>query len=114
MDELANRRVAPTPSVPPKVKGTRPPNEIDFWRGFALIAIFINHVPGIFYEKFTHRNFGFSDSAELFVLLAGWSLHRSLQLGAVCGSLSTRAAGGTAAQATLAEAIPYLTEVDHA
>ncbi|MDP2355285.1 MAG: OpgC domain-containing protein [Beijerinckiaceae bacterium] len=74
MDELANRRVAPTPSVPPKVKGTRPPNEIDFWRGYALIAIFINHVPGIFYEQFTHRNFGFSDSAELFVLLAGWSL----------------------------------------
>lgn len=74
MDELAKRRIAPTPSVPPKVKGTRPPNEIDFWRGFALIAIFINHVPGIFFERFTHRNFGFSDSAELFVLLAGWSL----------------------------------------
>ena len=74
MDELANRRVAPTPSLPPKVKGTRPPNEIDFWRGYALIAIFINHIPGIFFERFTHRNFGFSDSAELFVLLAGWSL----------------------------------------
>ena len=74
MDELANKRVAPTPSVPPKVKGTRAPNEIDFWRGYALIAIFINHVPGIFYEQFTHKNFGFSDSAELFVLLAGWSL----------------------------------------
>lgn len=74
MDELANRRVAPTPSVPPKVKGTRAPNEIDFWRGFALVAIFINHVPGIYFERFTHRNFGFSDSAELFVLLAGWSL----------------------------------------
>ncbi|MBX9758846.1 MAG: OpgC domain-containing protein [Beijerinckiaceae bacterium] len=74
MDELAKRRTAPTPSVPPKVRGTRPPNEIDFWRGFALIAIFINHVPGIFFERFTHRNFGFSDSAELFVLLAGWSL----------------------------------------
>jgi hypothetical protein len=74
MDELANRRVAPTPSVPPKVKGTRPPNEIDFWRGYALIAIFINHVPGIYFEQFTHRNYGFSDSAELFVLLAGWSL----------------------------------------
>ena len=76
MDELANRRIAPTPSVPPKVKGTRPPNEIDFWRGFALIAIFINHVPGIFFERFTHRNFGFSDSAELFVLLAGLVLAR--------------------------------------
>lgn len=74
MDELATRRVAPTPSVPPKVKGTRPPNEIDFWRGFALVAIFVNHIPGIYFERFTHRNFGFSDSAELFVLLAGWSL----------------------------------------
>ena len=74
MDELAKRRVAPTPSVPPKVRGTRPPNEIDFWRGYALIAIFINHIPGIYFEQLTHRNFGFSDSAELFVLLAGWSL----------------------------------------
>lgn len=74
MDDLAKTKVAPTPSVPPKVRGTRPPNEIDFWRGFALIAIFINHIPGIFFERFTHRNFGFSDSAELFVLLAGWSL----------------------------------------
>ena len=62
------------PSVPPKVKGTRPPNEIDFWRGFALVTIFVNHIPGIYFETFTYRNFGFSDSAELFVLLAGWSL----------------------------------------
>jgi hypothetical protein len=52
----------------------RPPNEIDFWRGFALVTIFINHVPGLFYERFTHRNFSLSDSAELFVFLAGWSL----------------------------------------
>lgn len=74
MDELARRPVAPMPSVPPKVKGTRPPNEIDFWRGFALVTIFVNHIPGIYFETFTYRNFGFSDSAELFVLLAGWSL----------------------------------------
>lgn len=52
----------------------REPNAIDFWRGFALVSIFINHIPGIWFEKLTHRNFGFSDSAELFVLLAGWSL----------------------------------------
>lgn len=52
----------------------RRPNEIDFWRGFALVTIFINHVPGLFYERFTHRNFSLSDSAELFVFLAGWSL----------------------------------------
>jgi hypothetical protein len=52
----------------------REANAVDFWRGFALVTIFINHVPEIFYERFTHRNFSISDSAELFVFLAGWSL----------------------------------------
>ena len=52
----------------------RQPNEIDFWRGFALVTIFINHVPGLVYERLTHRNVSVSDSAELFVFLAGWSL----------------------------------------
>ena len=37
--------------------------------------------------------------------LHGWSLEQSLQLAVACGSLSTRAAGGTAAQPTLAEAL---------
>ncbi|MCB1549783.1 MAG: OpgC domain-containing protein [Hyphomicrobiaceae bacterium] len=49
-------------------------NAVDFWRGFALITIFINHVPGIYFERFTHRNVSLSDSAELFVFLAGWAL----------------------------------------
>jgi hypothetical protein len=52
----------------------RPANAVDFWRGFALITIFINHIPGIYYERFTHKNISLSDSAELFVFLAGWSL----------------------------------------
>jgi hypothetical protein len=52
----------------------RPVNAVDFWRGFALVTIFINHIPGLFYEKFTYRNVSLSDSAELFVFLAGWSL----------------------------------------
>jgi len=52
----------------------RTDNSVDFWRGLALIVIFINHVPGIVYERFTQRNYGLSDSAELFVFLAGWSL----------------------------------------
>ena len=52
----------------------RAPNEIDFWRGFALLTIFVNHVPGIFYERFTTRNFMLADSAEMFVFLAGCSL----------------------------------------
>ena len=52
----------------------RGPNEIDFWRGFALLTIFINHVPGIIFERFTSRNFMLGDSAEMFVFLAGFSL----------------------------------------
>ena len=53
---------------------TRQANAIDFWRGFALVSIFVNHIPGIYYERLTHRNLSISDSAELFVFLAGWSL----------------------------------------
>jgi len=52
----------------------RQANAVDFWRGFALVTIFINHVPGIFYARFTHANYSISDSADLFVFLAGWSV----------------------------------------
>lgn len=52
----------------------REPNGVDFWRGFALVTIFVNHIPGLFYERFTHRNISISDSADLFVFLAGWGL----------------------------------------
>jgi hypothetical protein len=47
---------------------------IDFWRGFALISIFINHSPENLLNLVTHRNFGFSDAAELFVFLSGVSV----------------------------------------
>lgn len=46
-------------------------NSIDMLRGFALLSIFVNHIPKNVLEPFTHKNFGLSDSAELFVLLAG-------------------------------------------
>jgi hypothetical protein len=46
---------------------------IDFFRGLALISIFVNHIPGNFFSNFTHRNVGLSDAAEIFVLLAGVS-----------------------------------------
>lgn len=52
----------------------RQPNAVDFWRGFALITIFIDHIPGNFYAKYTLGNFSISDAADLFVFLAGWSL----------------------------------------
>ena len=44
---------------------------LDMFRGLALVMIFINHVPGTFYETLTNRNFGFSDAAEAFVFMSG-------------------------------------------
>src|SRR5688500_15155861 len=44
---------------------------LDMFRGLALVMIFINHVPGNFYEAYTSRNFGFSDAAEAFVFMSG-------------------------------------------
>jgi sugar/nucleoside kinase (ribokinase family) len=45
------------------------------------------------------------DAGFVYGFLAGWQPERSLRLAVACGSLSTRAAGGTGAQATLAEAL---------
>jgi len=46
---------------------------IDFFRGLALLFIFVDHVPGNVLANYTLRNFGFADAAEVFVLLAGFS-----------------------------------------
>ena len=75
----------------------RRPNEIDFWRGFALVTIFINHVPGLVYERLTYRNVSLSDSAELFVFLAGWSLRFvvSIEARASVARLTARLLGRT-------------------
>lgn len=47
---------------------------IDVFRALALLTIYINHVPGTIYENFTHKNLGFSDSAEAFVLISGMAV----------------------------------------
>lgn len=46
---------------------------IDFFRGLALIFIFIDHIPDNIWASATLRNFGFADASEVFVLLAGYS-----------------------------------------
>ena len=46
---------------------------IDFFRGLALLFIFIDHVPKNGLAHLTLQNFGFADAAEVFVLLAGYS-----------------------------------------
>jgi hypothetical protein len=46
---------------------------VDVLRGLALVCIFVDHIPADLLNAFTLRNFGFSDAAELFVLLAGFA-----------------------------------------
>lgn len=46
---------------------------IDVIRGLCLLIIFINHMPGNVLAAYTPHNFGFSDAADIFVLLAGVS-----------------------------------------
>jgi hypothetical protein len=54
-------------AVPPGGRDLR----LDMFRGLALVMIYINHVPGTVFERWTSRNFGFSDAAEAFVLMSG-------------------------------------------
>ena len=56
--------------VVPQKRDTR----LDVFRALALLTIFVNHVPGQYLEHLTHKNFGFSDSAEAFVLISGMSV----------------------------------------
>ena len=51
---------------------TRDPR-IDFFRGVALLCIFVDHIPGNVLSRLTLCSWGFSDAAEVFVLLAGTS-----------------------------------------
>lgn len=46
---------------------------LDFFRGLALIFIFIDHVPGNGMAHWTMRAMGISDAAEVFVLIAGYA-----------------------------------------
>ncbi len=48
------------------------------------------------------------DAGFLYGWLKGWRLEKTLALAVACGSLSTRAAGGTSTQPTLDEAMQYL------
>jgi sugar/nucleoside kinase (ribokinase family) len=48
------------------------------------------------------------DAGFVYGYLAGWELARALRFACVCGSLSTLAAGGTAAQPTLEEALEVM------
>ncbi len=58
--------------MPPATSSKRDPR-VDVLRGFALLMIFVDHIPNNLLSLATMHNFGFSDAAEVFVLLAGFS-----------------------------------------
>jgi hypothetical protein len=62
---------------------------VDFFRGVALLFIFIDHIPGNALAWFTLHSFGFADAAEIFVGLAGYAAYlayaKSLQQGLSIG-----------------------------
>jgi hypothetical protein len=46
---------------------------LDFFRGLALIFIFVDHIPDNLVGYFTLANIVFSDAAEIFVFLSGYT-----------------------------------------
>lgn len=46
---------------------------LDFFRGVALLIIFINHIPGNELLLYTPSRFGLSDAAEIFVFMSGYA-----------------------------------------
>ncbi|PYD83096.1 OpgC domain-containing protein [Komagataeibacter oboediens] len=48
-------------------------HRIDALRGVALLMMCIDHIPQDVLNRFTMRNVGFADAAEVFVLLAGYA-----------------------------------------
>jgi hypothetical protein len=46
---------------------------LDFFRGLALICIFIDHIPENFLNYFTISSIAFSDAAEVFIFISGFT-----------------------------------------
>jgi hypothetical protein len=76
---LVGSEAAPAPALAPAAaaaSGLAPgvrDRRIDFFRGLALLIIFVDHIPENVFALITLRNFGFSDAAEIFIFLSGYS-----------------------------------------
>ena len=60
------------PAVPLTVSGARE-LRLDLFRGLALWLIFIDHVSPDLLSWFTIRSYGFSDAAEIFIFISGYT-----------------------------------------
>jgi hypothetical protein len=66
-NEVRVMRVCAT--LPPAVRDVR----LDLFRGLANWAIFLDHIPHEVLSWITTRNYGFSDAADLFVFISGYT-----------------------------------------
>src|SRR3977135_2540344 len=56
-------------ALPPRGRDLR----LDLFRGLANWAIFLDHIPHEVLSSITTRNYGFSDAADLFVFISGYT-----------------------------------------
>ncbi len=61
------------PAAKPPVSQTVRDLRLDFFRGLSLWFIFLDHVPSNSVSWITISNFGFSDAAEIFVFISGYT-----------------------------------------
>lgn len=79
---MLSRHAIVSETASARAVGTTRDLRIDLFRGLALWMIFIDHIDGNWLGKFTYRNFGFSDSKEIFIFLSGiscWLLYAKLE-----------------------------------
>ena len=73
---ILNGRLTPK-TVPMKINATLPEKgrdlRLDLLRGIANWAIFLDHIPDNVVNWITTRNYGFSDAADLFVFISGYT-----------------------------------------
>ena len=64
-----------TPPTTRTVRTQKPNRDyrLDFFRGLALVFIFIDHIPDNVVSNFTLRSFAFCDAAEMFIFISGYT-----------------------------------------
>ncbi len=57
----------------PRAKRANRDYRLDFFRGLALVFIFIDHIPDNIVANFTLRSFALCDAAEVFIFISGYT-----------------------------------------
>src|SRR5712691_17852 len=77
VNQFTQSRVISAPSVEGSVMSLAKPGDrdlrLDLFRGLALWLIFLDHIPTNIVNWVTIRNYGFSDAAEIFIFISGYT-----------------------------------------